>query len=163
MEIYYKLKLMFLTGVLFSLFYAVILTLIYTLFFRNKGPWSSFLKFFIILFLIGTVSQLWLLPVGPVAWGFNWLPGLLTAIIVALLIAAVSPSGENNSVGPGKRKDSDVKDELTATSYYSPHSPEGLQKTIPEPNNSPSEIIFFWILICLLSFLLIGGILFSRY
>lgn len=146
---------MILTGVLFSLFYAIILTVIFAVLFK-KDPWNSFWKFFLILFLVGAVSQFWLRPAGPVAWNYYWLPGLLSAVIVALLLVAVYPLGKSIHVKKNKSKEEGTPPELTAASYHSPHSPEGRQADASERNAGTS--IFFWALIILLSLLFIAGL-----
>jgi hypothetical protein len=79
-------------GILFALFYAVILTAVFSLIFRNTGPWSGFWIFFFLLFFVSLGAGQWAAPLGPVAWGYYWVPGLFAAIIFALVLAAVSPA-----------------------------------------------------------------------
>jgi hypothetical protein len=86
-------------GILFALFYAFILTVIFSLAFKNTGPWGGFWAFFFLLFFVSLGAGEWAAPAGPVAWGYYWAPGLIAAVIFALLLAAVAPAPRrlNNS------------------------------------------------------------------
>ena len=54
----------------------------------------------LVLILLASIGAgRWVAPIGPVAWGFHWLPGLIAAIIFALLVAAATPESR-----PGKNK-----------------------------------------------------------
>lgn len=56
-----------------------------------RGPWSSLLWFFVFFFVATWAIGAWAQPVGPQAWGVNWLGFLVVAILVGLLIAAATP------------------------------------------------------------------------
>jgi hypothetical protein len=47
---------------------------------------------FLILFLGAWAGGLWLTPIGPLLWGTYWIPSLVVAILIAFVIAAVTPS-----------------------------------------------------------------------
>jgi hypothetical protein len=82
---------MFIIDVLFALLMAGIFTLIFAVAFRRPGPWSSVLAFFLVLFLASWAGGLWISPTGPAFIGIFWVPILLVALLVALLLASVGP------------------------------------------------------------------------
>jgi len=55
------------------------------------GAPASILFLFVIIFLATWAGGVWLVPFGPLAWGVAWLPFLLVALFVALLIFALVP------------------------------------------------------------------------
>ena len=58
--------------------------------FRPRTPvWSIFL----LLSLVIWAGGVWVAPAGPVHFGVAWLPFLLIAILLAVLLAAVAPGG----------------------------------------------------------------------
>jgi hypothetical protein len=73
-----------------AFFVALVLSLIFVRGLRRGGPWSSFLAFFIIIFLASWAGGLWMRPLGAALWGVYWLPFLLVGLIFALVIAAAS-------------------------------------------------------------------------
>ncbi len=82
---------MLIANFIFSLVYAVVITAVFTLIFKKNGPWDGFWLLFILVVLASIGAGRWVTPIGPVAWGFHWLPGLIAAIIFALLVAAATP------------------------------------------------------------------------
>jgi hypothetical protein len=82
---------MIFVGIIFALFFAFILTVSFSFLFRNTGPWNSFWVFFFLVFLMALGTGEWAAPVGPSAWGYYWVPGLIAGIIIALALAAVKP------------------------------------------------------------------------
>lgn len=103
---------------------------------REEEGWgAAFLFLFLILFLATWAGGAWLSPYGPAIWGVPWLGFLLFGIFVALLIAAVVP--------PARRLDPSA-----------PEAPGG-------PDSEPPMLIglgvFFWILLILLIFAIVGA------
>lgn len=90
---------MIVANIIFSLIYAVIITAVFTLIFKKNGPWDGFWLLFVLVLLASIGAGRWVSPIGPAAWGFHWLPGLIAAIIFALLVAAATPESK-----PDKRK-----------------------------------------------------------
>lgn len=82
---------MFVVQLLFTLCMALIFTLIFTVGFRRRGPWSNILAFFAVVFLAAWAGGLWISPAGPVFMGIYWLPIVLIAFLVGLLLASVPP------------------------------------------------------------------------
>jgi hypothetical protein len=82
---------MFLVDVLFALSMALIFTMIFAVGLRRTGPWSSVAVFFLVIFLAAWAGGLWISPAGPVFLGIYWLPILLVAFFIALLLAAGPP------------------------------------------------------------------------
>ena len=58
---------------------------------RRRGKWNRVLPLFVILFLAIWAGGVWVAPFGPPILDVHWLPFLLTAVLLATLIAAVVP------------------------------------------------------------------------
>lgn len=132
-------------GILFALLFATILTAFFNLVFKNTGPWSGFWVFFILLFFIAFAAGEWAAPRGPSAWGYYWAPGLIAALVFALVLAAVTPRVPSSSSRKPKRET----------------NPGDLRT----PDESEEEVvigammgIFFWILLSVLVLIAIVGV-----
>lgn len=128
---------MFLATVLYALIFAALLTLIFTLALGRRGPWSSWLLFFIVVFLAAWAAGLWIYPVGPVLAGVSWLPILAAAFMVALLLAAMAGPVRP----PAERPPNEVPSE-----FERGRRPDG-----------DGVDIFLWLLLALLAILIILG------
>ncbi|MES2652405.1 MAG: hypothetical protein V4663_11735 [Bacteroidota bacterium] len=132
-------------GILFSLLFAAILTALFSLAFKNTGPWSGFWMFFILLFFVSLGAGEWAAHRGPSAWGYYWAPGLLAAIIFALVLAAASPKStlsQNKKTKPDTKLEAPVEEEMVVVSVIAG--------------------IFFWILILALIIIAISGLFFNQ-
>lgn len=119
--------------ILFSFIIALFLTMFFAYGFKNNGPWGNIWSFFIILFLGIWASSFYLLPVGPLFHGIDWIPLFFIGLFFALLLASVMPS----DVQRKNRRHKDV-----------------------EPGGPPAMVAiggFFWILIILLVLLIVWG------
>ncbi len=76
---------------IFALIMAVIFTLIFAVGLRRPGPWAAWWAFFLVIFFAAWAGSLWITPAGPVFVGIYWLPIILVAFLVAVLLAAISP------------------------------------------------------------------------
>lgn len=76
---------------LFAALIGLILTALFVLGFRRKGPWSSGIVFFLIVFLTSWAIGKLASPVGPHILGVYYLPYFAAALVVALLLAAAMP------------------------------------------------------------------------
>ncbi|MDX1647254.1 MAG: hypothetical protein R3304_08920 [Longimicrobiales bacterium] len=76
----------FLTAVLFAFLFVAI----FGVAFGRTGPWPGFFWFFLIVLLGAWAVGTWAEPVGPVLYGVSWVPFLLGALIIALLVAAMA-------------------------------------------------------------------------
>ncbi|NQX41327.1 hypothetical protein SAMN05421820_107131 [Pedobacter steynii] len=133
-------------GILFALLFATILTAFFNLAFKNTGPWSGFWVFFILLFFIALAAGEWAAPRGPSAWGYYWAPGLIAALIFALILAAVTPRAPHSASRKPKK----------------PASSGDLQTPGDEREEdiviSAIMGVFFWILISVLVLIAIVGV-----
>jgi len=82
---------MFLADVLFAMLLALLLTFLFVVVLRWRGPWPGFLAFLAVLFLATWAGGVWIRPAGPLAFGLYWVPFIITALVVALLLAAAGP------------------------------------------------------------------------
>ncbi|MBB2148245.1 hypothetical protein [Pedobacter gandavensis] len=100
-------------GILFALFFAIILTAVFRLFFHNSGSWAEFWSFFVLLFFVSLAAGEWAAPRGPSVWGYYWVPGLISAFVVGLVIVAVSPHSTMKRTRRSKnRKEDAVEEEI---------------------------------------------------
>jgi hypothetical protein len=83
---------MFLTDLLFALVIGLLLTGLFNLLFRNRGPWGLWWVFLIVVFFATWAGGVWVTPFGPIWFGVAWLPFLLIGFLVALLLAAATPT-----------------------------------------------------------------------
>ena len=76
---------------------AVILSLLLAGPFAWRRPgqgvfWGNVFFLFLVFFFISWAGGVWLPPFGPVLWGAYWMPFVLTAVIVGLLLLALVPA-----------------------------------------------------------------------
>lgn len=57
----------------------------------RPGPWGGILWFFVVVFFGTWAIVAWVDPVGPMAWGVSWVPIVIGALLIALLLAAIPP------------------------------------------------------------------------
>ena len=96
---------------------AVIATILITLFIgalfyfllKKSGPWGTFWTFLLVLFLGILIAAVWLTPVGPVWYGAAWFDLFVIGILLALILAAATPT--SNEQRRAAFKQSDVVDE----------------------------------------------------
>ena len=82
---------MLVAELLFALVIGLVVVAIFSYGLRRPGPWGGFLWFFLLVFLGAWAIGVWAEPVGPVAWGVAWVPILLAAVLIALVVAAMPP------------------------------------------------------------------------
>lgn len=75
-----------------ALLIGLALALVFAYGFGRTGPWGGFVWFFLVVFLGAWAIGLWVEPVGPPLWGVAWVPILIGALLIALLIAAIPPA-----------------------------------------------------------------------
>ena len=64
------------------------------------GPWPGVLWLFVMLFLVTWALGIWIRPIGPPLWGAYWVPYLLVALFLAVLLAATAPARPRPPVQP---------------------------------------------------------------
>ena len=82
---------MFFLGITYLIFLALFLTAMFSYGFRMRGPWGSFWSFFAIIFLVVWASDVWVTLFGPYWNEVYWFPPLVVGVLVALLMASVTP------------------------------------------------------------------------
>lgn len=76
---------------LMALLFTLIFTLIFTLGFQRRGPWSSVVVFFLVVFLAAWAGSLWISHAGPAFVGIFWVPIVAVAFIFAVLLSTLLP------------------------------------------------------------------------
>jgi hypothetical protein len=117
---------MFLIHLIYALFFAALLTAAFFALFRTRGPWSSLVLFFLVVFLATWAGGAWLAPFGPALWETAFLPFLLVGLIFALLLAAAAPSERPESTVELVDREEQRRETATAVTVLS---------------------VFFWVLI----------------
>jgi hypothetical protein len=148
------------TIIIFSLFIAIIITAIFTLFFKNTGPWGGFWIFFVIVFLVAMIAGEWTTPVGPHLYGFYWVPAVFLALVVAFIIAAATPTP--GGMRPVRRRPFEKPGSSKATRYdeAAATDPEPEADTEPETTTSVAIGALVWVVLFLLFIAAIGGLLY---
>jgi hypothetical protein len=58
---------------------------------ERRGPWNSLRVAFVVLFLAVWGGGAWVLAIDPPLFGVYWVPFLLLAVLLATLLAVLSP------------------------------------------------------------------------
>ncbi|HZH74026.1 MAG TPA: hypothetical protein VFD91_16135 [Mariniphaga sp.] len=124
----------FIWGILYLLIIAFLITLFFRFLLKVSGPWGSFWAFFIIILLAVIAADIWISPIGPHFEELYWVPPIAAGLVVALLLAATTPS-------PKARSEMTTKNERTK-----------------EEAVAVALGTFFWFLIIFLVILIIAGI-----
>ena len=103
-------------GLFWGILYLVVIAFLITLFFRFllrvSGPWGSFWAFFTIVLLAIIAADIWVSPIGPYFEDIYWVPPIAAGLVIALLLAATTPSPSARSKIDAQRKA--TKDEAAA-------------------------------------------------
>jgi hypothetical protein len=68
-----------------------VISLIFGFGFRRAAAWPGFFFLFLIIFLFSWAVGVWLVPFGPVIGEAYWLPFLVGAVFIAVIMAALAP------------------------------------------------------------------------
>jgi hypothetical protein len=121
-------------GLLYWLIIAILITIFFSSLLRIRGPWGKVWTFFIIILVAVIAAGLWVQPAGPVYQNIYYMPPLVVGILVALLLAAATPSPRARST----LDRSDNTEEKKDADFY-------------------AMGIFFWILFALMLIILAIG------
>jgi hypothetical protein len=115
---------------------AFILTILFSVLLKNKGPWGGLWVVFIIIFLASWAANLWIHPIGPQIAGVSFVPLVIVGIIITVILAAVTRPATRNK----------------------PAKVEAEQQEPPkEAVNAVTAGVFYWVLLVILIFTIIGG------
>lgn len=111
---------MFLKHLLLAILISLLLTGIFIWGFRKRGPWNSFLIFFVVVALGAWAGGIWFSALGPTLWGVHWLPFFIVGLIVSLLLAAAMPSIPPDTTVQfvEKGKEPEVKKRMMLSVYF---------------------------------------------
>lgn len=96
MTVWILLAIFIITAIIASLFY-------YGL--KKAGPWGSFWTFFLVLFLGISLVAIWVTPFGPTWYGVAWFDLFIVGLLIALLLAASTPSTDKDRRRAYKQSD----------------------------------------------------------
>ncbi len=82
---------MFIADLLVALVFGFFIVWAVTSFFGTKGPWDSFLWFFLVVGLFAWAGGVWLVPFGPTWMGIGWFPIFFMGFLAVLLLTSASP------------------------------------------------------------------------
>lgn len=124
-----------LLGIIYLVSISFAITVFFTFLLKRRGPWGSFWTFFALVLLSVFVADAWVGPVGPIFFNhIYWVPPLTVGLLIALLLAATTPSPKTRS-------------EL-----------EMYQDEINENKKSTIALgAFFWLLFAIMLVLIIAG------
>jgi hypothetical protein len=89
---------MFIADLLVALAFGLFIVWVVSLAFGTKGPWDSFLWFFVVVALFAWAGGAWLVPFGPRYMGIGWFPIMFMGFLAVLLLTAASPRKSRNPV-----------------------------------------------------------------
>jgi hypothetical protein len=121
-------------GLLYWLIIALLITIFFSSLLRMPGPWGKAWTFFIVILLAVIAAGLWIQPAGPLYRDIYYMPPLVVGILVALLLAAATPSPRARTALDRSEK----KEEKRENDFY-------------------ALGIFFWILFALMLIILAIG------
>lgn len=123
-------------AIIAALAVAFLLTILFSVLLRNKGPWGGLWVVFIIIFLASWAANLWISPIGPQVAGVSFVPLIIVGLIIAVILAAVSRPVTRNK---------------------SPKIEAEQQEPPKEAVNAVTVGVFYWVLLVILIFTIIGG------
>ena len=100
---------MFIADLFVALAFGFFIVWLVSFVFGTRGPWNSFLWFFLVVSLFSWAGGIWLVPFGPLWRGTNWLPIIFMGILVALLLAAASPRTSRKRVTEQEKVEADTE------------------------------------------------------
>jgi hypothetical protein len=133
---------MFLIELAFALAIGISVAWGWSLAFNTRGPWNSFLLFFMVIFLFSWGGGSWISPYGPTSLGVSWMPFLFMGLFMALLLTAVTPRP--------RRTQAPVRGQAASAA--------ALKEEAKEEELETTFDIFFWALIVILA-----AVIFSNY
>ena len=99
---------MLLVGIIYLISISFAITVFFTYLLRKRGPWGNFWAFFTVVLLAVFVTDAWIGPVGPMFFNhIYWVPPLTVGLLIALLLAATTPSPKTRSELEMYRKEMD--------------------------------------------------------
>jgi hypothetical protein len=106
--------------VLLYTFLALIITAVFALGFKYRGPWGRIWAFFLIIFLVIWAAGLWIRPAGLVSFGVAWVPLFFVGVIFALIVSAAAPPSNRKTIQDSRKVDPEAgqKPSVVAFSIY---------------------------------------------
>jgi hypothetical protein len=108
---------MFIADMLVAFVFGFIFVWVVSSFFGFKGPWNSFLLFFLVVGLFAWAGGIWLVPFGPRYMGIGWLPILFMAFLAVLFFLAVSPR-KTTTIMASKEETESSKETYLAIDFF---------------------------------------------
>jgi hypothetical protein len=80
-----------LVNLLFAVLVALIIGAMFSAGLRGRNRWAGTIWLYVILLFGSWALGAWLRPVGPPAWEVHWVPFVIAAAFIALILAAATP------------------------------------------------------------------------
>jgi len=131
---------------------SVLVTLVFVVGLKSRGPWGSGWTFFITVGLWLAAVSLWIPPAGPVWGGAAWIDLVVTALLVSFVLSATSlePESPVDLSGGSEENKPDHNDH--------PLKP-GADTTIHIHKSTWRTGGLFWmLLLCLCALIIIGAV-----
>lgn len=147
--------------ILFALVIGLIVTMLLVMLTSRKPERGGVWLIFFIIFLGTLAAGRWIRPVGPPVYDFYWVPGLIVAVLFALLMAATMPGGRREN---DRRKDFPEGNATPDRPGFNPRDADPKRDyTEPSPKDERAVMtasgIFWFVLIILLIGVLAGYLL----
>lgn len=128
------------TGIIAIFILATVLTAIFAFGFRTRGPWGTMWTFFLMLILAMWSMLMWVPPIGPLWYGVAWIDLFIVGFLLALLLAAATPSAN-------RYRESSSKEDFAG------------REQIKDGTEAAAVVVggFFWTLLLLFTVLIIVG------
>ncbi len=78
-------------NIAFAFLLSVLLGSVFAFFLKIRGPWNKIWAFIFVMFLAIWAAGLWLTGVGPQVTNVNWVPMVFVGLLVALIMASMTP------------------------------------------------------------------------
>ncbi len=105
------------TDIIFSIVLSLIITFVFAVGFKNKGPWGAIWAFFLLIFLAVWAGSIWVNPAGVEVWGYPIIPVAIIGVVCALIISATAPPDSRETIRHHEELGTNPKKGLSMNSF----------------------------------------------
>lgn len=145
--------------ILFALAIGLIVTMLLVMLTSRKPERGGVWLIFFIIFLGTLAAGRWMRPIGPPVYDFYWVPGLIVAVLFALLLAATLPDDKNRE--NDRRKDFPAGNATPDKPGFNPRDADPKRDYV-EPSQKDNQAVMvasgiFWVVLIILLIGVIAG------